>query len=314
MALTLRQLAIFTAVADTGSTTGAGLRVSLSQSATSSALNELENLLGARLFDRIGKRLVLNDSGRALLPRARALLDGASGIERDFRVTSAAGATRAADFAPAPADLRVAASTTIGNYLLPPLVAEYCREWPNVRIDVEIANTHDVSVSVGRFAVDMGLIEGPCHEPDVQVLPWIEDELVIVGSPQHPLLRQEAGQRQNLKALRATPWLLREPGSGTREAVEQALLPHLHQLQQEIHFGSTEAIKHAAAAGLGLTCLSLSAVRDLLTLGRLQIVATTLPRLLRRFYIVHHRHKQFSASLTRFLEHCRAGASVRQSP
>jgi DNA-binding transcriptional LysR family regulator len=102
MRITLRQLAIFTAVADAGSTTAAAERVALSQSATSAALNELEAVLEARLFDRVGTRLVLNDTGRGLLPRARAVLDGAAGIEREFGPSGEQGA---------PSLLRVGAST-----------------------------------------------------------------------------------------------------------------------------------------------------------------------------------------------------------
>src|SRR6202012_5088869 len=113
MRITLRQLAIFTAVADAGSTTAAAGRVALSQSATSAALNELEAVLEARLFDRIGTRLVLNDTGLGLLPQASPVLDRAAGIEREF---GPAAGERAA-----PALLRVGARTTIGNYLLPTL-------------------------------------------------------------------------------------------------------------------------------------------------------------------------------------------------
>src|ERR1700761_4871094 len=112
MRLTLRQLLIFAAVAETGSTTAAGDRVALSQSATSAALNELEKVLGAKLFDRVGKRLIINDNGRALLPRARAALDVAAGIENDFSTG-------------VPVDLKIVASTTIGNYLLPGLIAGF---------------------------------------------------------------------------------------------------------------------------------------------------------------------------------------------
>src|ERR1700748_2212745 len=107
MRITLRQLAVFAAVADAGSTAAAGRRVALSQSATSAALNELEAVLEARLFDRIGTRLVLNDTGRGLLPQARAVLDGADGIEREF------GIAGASNEAAAPSLLRVGASTTI---------------------------------------------------------------------------------------------------------------------------------------------------------------------------------------------------------
>lgn len=301
MRLTLRQLQIFAAVADTGSTVAAGLQVALSQSASSAALNELEALLDAQLFDRIGKRLVLNDTGRRLLPQARALLNGAVDIESQFGLgdgkPSAGGMlTR----------LRVGASTTIGNYLLPALVASHLREVPNTIIDATISNTSDIAAAVARLDVDLGLIEGPCHESALQVRPWIEDELVLVCSPSHPLMAGDPATRIGLKALHRQRWLVREPGSGTREAVEHALSPHLHQWEQPMQLGSTEAIKQAAAEGLGLACLSLCAVQDMLTLQRLVLVNSSLPRLTRRFYLVHHRQKQFSAGLQRFVARCQA--------
>ena len=300
MRITLRQLAIFAAVADAGSTSAAALRVALSQSATSAALNELEAVRDARLFDRVGTRLVLNDTGRGLLPQARAVLDGAAGIEREFGLGDAPG-----DHA-APSLLRVGASTTIGNYLLPSIVAAWRRAWPQAHVDVQIGNTGAVAAAVARLEVDVGLIEGPCHEPEVVVAPWREEELVIVCAPTHPLLRGDVSRRLDVAALRQAPWLLREPGSGTREAVEQALQPHLHQLVEGLHFGGTEAIKQATVEELGFTCLSLFAVQDLLMLGRLVRVQTTLPRLARRFYMVHHRRKQFSPSLARFIAFCQA--------
>jgi DNA-binding transcriptional LysR family regulator len=86
--------------------------------------------------------------------------------------------------------------------------------------------------------------------------------------------------------------------------VEHALIPHLHHLNGDMQPGSTEAIKHAAAEGLGLACLSLCAVQDLVTLGRLVVLPTILPRLTRRFYLVHHRQKRLSNNLQRFLAHC----------
>lgn len=299
MRLTLRQLHIFTAVADTGSTTAGGLQVALSQSATSGALNELEALLRARLFDRVGKRLVLNDTGRALLPQARALLDGAQGIENQFGIADAGKS------GPGIAtQLRVGASTTIGNYLLPALIASHLRASPATGIDVTIGNTSDIATAVARLEVDVGLIEGPCHEPELRARPWLEDELVIVCAPSHPLVHGDLAARVGLKSLRQQRWLLREPGSGTREAVEHALLSHLHQWEHPMQLGSTEAIKQAAAEGLGLTCLSRCAVQALLTLRRLVLVNSTLPRLTRRFYLIQHRQKQFSTSLQRFVAHC----------
>ena len=309
MRLTLRQLLIFTAVADTGSTTAAGERVALSQSATSGALNELENLLGAQLFDRIGKRLLLNDNGRALLPQARSLLDGAQEIESQFGLGSTGPAT-----APLVTRLRVGASTTIGNYVLPALIAGYSRTWPGAAVDVVIGNTRDIAAAVTRLEVDIGLIEGPCHEAELRVTPWLQDELVIVAAPTHALVQEGVQARVPLKALRQARWLLREPGSGTREAVEHVLLPHLHHLNGDMQPGSTEAIKQATAEGLGLACLSLCAVQDLVTLGRLVVLRTTLPRLTRRFYLVHHQKKRLSGNLQRFVAHCERLEGITMAP
>ena len=301
MRITLRQLSIFAAVADAGSTSAAAGRVALSQSATSAALNELESVLEAKLFDRVGTRLVLNDTGRGLLPQARAVLDGAAGIEREFGPGGAAGERGA------PSLLRVGASTTIGNYLLPAVIARWQRAHPASHVDVEIANTGAVAAAVARMEVDVGLIEGPSHEPDLVVQPWREEELAIVCAPTHPLLGGDPARRLNVATLRQAAWLLREPGSGTREEVEQALQPHLHQLREGLHFGGTEAIKQAAVEGLGFTCLSLFAVSDLVALGRLVRVDTTLPRLVRRFWLIHHRRKQFSRSLAAFIDFCQQG-------
>ena len=297
MRLTLRQLHLFCAVASTGSTTAAADSVALSQSAISAALNELEGVLGARLFDRVGRRLVLNDSGRALLPRARSLLEGAQDIEADF--AGAGGGTL-------PVNLRLAASTTIGNYLLPPLLARFRQAWPAAQFTVQIGNTQGVGRAVADFAADLGLIEGPCHVAGLTVVPWLEDEMVIVGAPTHPLARAAAAGRLTVRQLRQAPWLLRETGSGTREAVEQALLPHLHHLPVDMTLGSSEAIKNAVAAGLGVSCMARCVVQDLVAARRLAVLPTSLPRLTRRLALVHHMQKRVSPGLQRFIDHCAA--------
>lgn len=298
MRLSLRQLEIFVAITDHGTTTAAGESIALSQSAISGALSELEGMLENKLFDRIGKRLVLNDAGRALLPEARAVLEAAKDIESRFGIDKAGRGKRL------PIRLRIGASTTIGNYLLPRLVAEFCAGEPDSRVDVVVGNTSEVAAAVSRLDVDFGLIEGPCHEAELEALPWIEEELVVVCAPGHPLSALDG--TVPLKALREASWLLRETGSGTREAVEQVLLPQLHQLRGSMHFGSTEAIKHAAAAGLGATCLSRFAVEDLIALDRLVILKTSLKTLKRRFYLVRHRQKTFSTVVASFVSHCYA--------
>ena len=291
--LTLRQLEIFAGVVRCGTTAAAGDAVSLSQSATSAALKELEHALGAPLFDRVGKRLLVNDRGRALLPAVLAVLDGARSIEIAF---GAGG-----DAAP---DLRLFASTTIGNYVLPRVLAGYRRTRADASLQLRIGNTLDVVTAVRQFTSDLGFIEGPCHASDVTVIPWIEDRLVIVAAPTHALARESLLCPLNASQLMAAPWLLREPGSGTREAVELALLPHLAGMEASLTLGSSEAIKNAVAEGLGVSCLSRAVVRDLVSAGRLMVLDTRLPPLTRWFSLIHPRRKILSESLRGFMRHC----------
>ena len=295
MHLSLRQLQIFRAIALTGSTTAAALAVPLSQSAASAALKELERALGARFFDRVGKRLVLNDNGRALLPMALAVLDGAQNLEAAFLSNTQALAV----------ELRLFSSTTIGNYVLPALLARFREKVPAARLELQIGNTLDVVNAVRDFETDLGFIEGPSHAKDIIVMPWLEDELVIVASPSHPLAKAAKQRKLKVRQLAAAQWLLREVGSGTRETVEQALLPHLLNIPASMTLGSSEAIKNAVAEGLGVSCLSRSVVRDLVAANRLNVLATALPRLTRRFLMIHHERKVLSDPLRKFIAHCR---------
>jgi DNA-binding transcriptional LysR family regulator len=304
MHITLRQLQIFRAIALSGSTTAAAQSVPLSQSAASAALNELERILSARLFDRVGKRLLLNDRGRALLPTALAVLDGARNLETAFLSADHASLI----------DLHLFASTTVGNYILPQLLARFRERVPAAQLQLQIGNTRDAVTAVREFDADLGLIEGPCHASDIVVLPWLEDELVIVASPVHPLAKAAKRGKLTVKQLSQSCWLLREPGSGTREAVEQALLPHLVDIQSTMTLGSSESIKNAVAEGLGVSCLSRYVVQDLAAADRLRVLDTRLPRLTRRLTIIHHRRKLLSDSLSGFIAHCRTATGVHDRP
>lgn len=295
MRLSLRQLQIFLAVVDTGSTTAAADKVALSQSATSAALNELESLLDAQLFDRVGKRLIINDNGRMILSQARQMIDTAHTIEHQFSqaaVTSGAG-------------LRIGASTTVGTYLLPAMLATAFEPGKQVPPGITIANTADIVAAVANFELDIGLIEGPCHDVDLHADPWVVDTLCIVAAPSHPLLRGKPEQVVSKKVLQEVDWLLREPGSGTREVVDHALIDHLHNVRYGGQFGNNEAIKHAAAKGFGFAYLSKLVVADFIESGRLVEVTTPLPALKRHFFIAYHRRKVLSKRLEAFLALCR---------
>lgn len=293
--LTLRQLDIFCAVARTGSTVAAGEELALSQSATSAALQQLETALGVQLFERVGRHLVLNDAGRALLPQALELVEQARNVEQAFSPQGKGLAVC----------LRVAASTTIGTYALPPVLAAFALSHPHVSIDLRIANTSEVAQAVQALEVDLGLIEGASHWPGLDVQPWLRDELVIVAAPQDALAA--AGQSVGAAALRHARWLLREPGSGTREMVEHALLPRLHQLPAAATLGSSEAIARCVAHGMGISCLSRVLVQAMVDAGELRIVQTTLPRMWRHFSLLQREGKRPSPALAAFIAACKGG-------
>lgn len=287
MHITLRQLEVFTEVLKSGSTTQASIMLALSQSAVSAALSDLETQLSVRLFDRVGKRLVVNEHGRLLYPKAMALLEQASEIEQLFKGESGA--------------LRIAASSTIGNYLLPPMMAAYRRDFPVTPLELHVGNSHDVINAVAAFNADLGLIEGPCHMPELTTQSWLEDELVVFAAPDHPLLREPV----TLARLADAPWILRETGSGTREVVEHLLLSHLPHFDLVMELGNSEAIKHAVRYGIGISCLSRRVIEEQLSNGTVEVALPEI-NLHRSLYLIHHRQKHISKALARFLSYCQA--------
>lgn len=287
MHITLRQIEVFTEVLKSGSTTQASQLLALSQSAVSAALADLEGQLGVQLFDRVGKRLVVNEHGRLLYPRAVGLLEQASDIEQLFREDNGA--------------IRLYASSTIGNYLLPGMLAAWRRDYPKLPLELSVGNSQDVINAVADFRVDLGLIEGPCHVSDIVSEPWLQDELVVFAAPDTPLGQQPV----TLESLAAAPWILRERGSGTREIVDYLLLSHLPQFQLALELGNSEAIKHAVRHGMGISCLSRRVIAEQLETGSLVEIKVPLPTLSRTLYRIHHRQKHISKALSRFLSYCR---------
>lgn len=291
--VTLRQWAVFAAIAQCETTTAAGEQLGLSQSAVSAALAELESTLGHPLFDRHARRLHLNALGRQLLPQAQALLDHADALERATVQPNVR--------------LKLAASSTIGNYVLPALLASFRQQIaPDSQLDVLIGNTQDVVDAVQRFEVDIGLIEGTCRGEALEIETWIDDEMVIVAAPGHPLAQGPASHA----ALREAGWLMREPGSGTRELVDSRIASVVGPLHVALELGHSEAIQRTVAAGYGISCLSRHVVADALRDGRLVEVQSGLPRIARPLLIVRHRDKHPTHGLTQFIDALHGHASL----
>jgi DNA-binding transcriptional LysR family regulator len=289
MRYSLRQLQVFLAVAQFQNITRAAESLNMSQSAASGALRELEQQFGIQLFDRVGKRLQINDLGLSLHSQSQALMAQADALELAFGQSSDMGL------------LKVGATLTIGNYLAVGIVARLMAEQKNARITLDVANTAEVVRRVASFELDIGLIEGEVQNPDLEMIPWLEDELVVFCAPTHSLARYRELTDDDL--LAAT-WIVREAGSGTRQTFDRAmhgLLPRLNILLELQH---TEAIKRAVEAGLGISCLSRIALID--GFRRASVVALGTPQrdLRRRFYIVLHRQKYRTAGIKRWLELC----------
>ena len=293
--ITLRQLQVFVSVARLGSTVGAGSDIGLSQSATSASLKELERALSLTLFERAGKGLRINESGRELLPLAHGVLDRAM----EFQV--------AGRDAPAQVQsVRIGASLTIADRILPGLLAALLGDAPRTastwRSQIVVGNTASVCERVAAFELDIGLVEGSVSMPELRVSRWLQDELVIVGdaATARRMARFSTPARLS-RALGDEPWLLREPGSGTREAVDQALLPRIRAYRRAIEIASNDAIQGCVAGGIGVACLSRWSIAPLLASGRLVEIATPWTRIRRQCHWVVHRRKSFAAGLERLV-------------
>ncbi|WP_249041043.1 LysR substrate-binding domain-containing protein [Marilutibacter maris] len=301
-AIGTRQLRVFCAVAREGGVRRAAEVLHLSQSAVSASLAELERLLGAPLFDRVGRGLQLNGQGRALLPRAEDVLARIVEIQRQF----------GPDGGQLAGELRIGASNTVGNYLVADLLGGFVQAHPGVRIRLQVDNTATIADALCRFAIDVGVVEGATHRPELVERRWRRDRLVVCARDGHPL----AGRALTADALHGERWVLREPGSASRERFEQAAASALGPFEVAIELGQNEAVKQAVMAGLGLACLPEIALRGAAGAG-IVVLDTPFLQLDRWLSVVVHRDKHRDRVLSAFLDALAPGAAevdVRADP
>jgi DNA-binding transcriptional LysR family regulator len=289
MRYSLRQLEVFLAVAHFENITRAAESLAMSQSAASSSLKELEQQFDVQLFDRVGKRLQLNEQGVLFRPQVEALLAQAAELERAFRKHTGIG------------DVKVGATMTIGNYLAVEIMSRYMKSNPGSRVELEVANTSTIMRKVLNFELDVGLVEGELQHVDLEVIPWKEDELVVFCAPEHPWA---AKQQLTDADLVAADWIIRERGSGTRQGFDRAMFGLLADTHPLLELQHTEAIKRAVEAGMGVGCLSNIALQDAFRRGSLVHLPAPHRDWHRHFYMVLHKHKYRSAGIAEWLRLC----------
>ncbi|MAC47544.1 LysR family transcriptional regulator [Oceanospirillum beijerinckii] len=292
MKYSLRQLEVFLAAAHFENITRAANSLSMSQSAASSALKELEQQFDIQLFDRVGKRLQLNELGRLVRPQAEALLSQANELETVLRQHQQ------------PGNLKVGATLTIGNYLAVKIMASYMAQHPEAKVMLDVENTAAIAKKVLNFELDLGLVEGELQQPELDVIPWRQDELVVFCSPGHPLAQRNERPLSDEELLEQT-WILREAGSGTRQTFDRIMSGILPQLNVLLELQHTEAIKRAVEAGLGVGCLSQVALEDAFKRGSLVPLKIPQRNTQRHFYFVLHKQKYRSAGVQRWIDLCR---------
>ncbi len=287
--MTRRHLEIFVTVCECGKMSLAAQKLFISQPTVSQAIAELEATYAVRLFERLSKKLYLTEAGQQLEAYARHLLTTFHDLEASLNQSKGSPL------------LKLGASITVATCLLPKLLQEFESAFAEIHCHVFVDNTQTIEEQLLSSRLDLGLVEGEVKSPLLEKIPFAQDELILVAAPSHPLASLD---HLTIADLSRQSFLLREPGSGTREL----FLDHLHTqgitIEEKWICNNSEAIKNAARQGQGLTVLSQLLVQEELAEGSL--VKLTIENLLlkRRFHLIYHRNKFLSPSLSAFLHHC----------
>jgi molybdate transport repressor ModE-like protein len=263
MTLNLHLLRIFFAVAERRSFSRAAETLFISQPAVSKAVRELEHQLDLPLIERGAggakgaKGVRLTESGQALIDHARGIFALERAAIEDVRARVGLKRGR----------LTVGASTTVAGYWLPPYLAEFVQQLPSIELQIQVGNTQVISRALIDCDVDVALVEGAVDDLRIIATRWRDDELQIIAHPRAALSQK---RKPSLDELNEQVWLLREPGSGTREVTQRMMRAHGIEPKRDIELGSNEGIARAVAAGLGVAMLPARVVRELTRMGEVK--------------------------------------------
>ena len=286
---TLHQLKVFEAVARHRSFTRAAEELFLTQPTVSMQVKQLAKAVGLPLFEQIGKRLYLTAAGRELLATCQEIFEELSRFE--VAVADLKGLKQGY--------LRLAVITT-AKYVIPRLLGPFCQRYPGIDVSLKVTNHEHILERLTDNRDDLYILSQPPSELDVTTYPFLENPLVVLASRHHPL-----AQKKNipLKRLAEEPFIMREPGSGTRKAVQKLFDEHGISVKVKLDLGSNEAIKQAIAGGLGISVLSrhtlaLEGTTSLLTILDVEDFPIQL-----HWYVVYPSGKQLSVIARTFFEY-----------
>jgi DNA-binding transcriptional LysR family regulator len=298
--LTLRQLQVFESVARHLSHSRAAAELYLSQPAVSMQIKQTESILGLALFEQVGKKLFLTEAGRELLRYSRNILHQMEEMEAVFGEMK--GLSRGH------LDIAVVSSA---NYFMPQLLARFFQQYPGIQASLRVANREEVIRRVDENQADLAIMGRPPEGADMQAESFLQNPLVVIAAPTHPL----AAQRQIKPALLAQEtFLLREPGSGTRGVVERFFAGNRIQPPSTMEMDTNEAIKQSVQAGMGLGVISLQSIELELETGRLVVLDAEHFPIVRHWYIVHRKNKRLSGAAQAFRQFLLDEAEKLTSP
>jgi len=284
--LTLRQLKVFEAVARHLNYTRAAEELHLTQPAVSMQVKQLEASLGIALFEQLGKRIHLTEAGAEVLGYARTITQQLDELEGVLNRMKGLGGGR----------LRISVATT-ANYFIPTLLGSFSRRYPDVTVSLDVTNRETLLRQLAENTVDLVVMGQPPAEADVEAQVFMDNPLVVVAPPDHPL----AGKKKiPLTRLQDETFLVRESGSGTRIAMERFFNERGMRLKTGMEVGSNEAIKQSVQARLGLGLLSRATIEQELTLKRLVMLDIEDFPIMRHWFVVHRKGKRLSAAAEAF--------------
>lgn len=284
-------LKVFITVAEKRNFSKAAKALNLTQPAISFQIQTLEQYYQTMLFDRVNRHVKLTEAGELLLEYALSMSDLQSELERKMQQLT--GHVKG--------NLMIGASRTVGEYVLPHIICNFKKEYNDVDVTLEIYNTKQVETNVLNRRLDLGLIESKISHSELYYQSFLEDELVIVVPGNHPWAEKET---ITLDELKGEPFIIREPGSGSRLVFEQALIDaefDVEDLNIIMEIGNITAIKSAIIGRLGISVMSKWAAQDLVETGQAAILRIENVRMPRRFSIILNQANFESEACSKFI-------------